>query len=275
MVRASQRTLFMCDIELHRQLGKPYTPLVNTTLNEKFTIKINSDLPPGRFPQLLGFVIGLGGTQVIEGYSSYVYNEHSPIDGALFDHIPFIMRPIHMDLTLEERSNYRLRVVETVNGMQYACYYMKLIPSYEIKPNFYTIKTIKDGTSVSTPSLSVFDTNVGSILSPTPRTRSISYKTSTTCEYITKLARVEFILSEEEQAEIKNCIAIKAKENAVITELGLCTGIDVEEEGESEVLACQIAYHIPVNFTMAQELVEGGGTIQKGIELGGLEPLIY
>ena len=274
MVRSSQRTLYMCDIDLHRQLGVPYTPLVNTTLNEKFSVLINEDIPTDTYPKLVGYVIGIGGTVNIEGYEGYTFNEHSPVDGALFEHIPFVMREVTADLSDEERSKYRLRTIETINNTQYACYYMRVIPSFELKPTFYSIKTVMNSTSVSSPTLSIFDTNASAILNPKPRNRSVDYKTSNTAEYVTKIAKVDFILNEIEQVEINNCLKIKGKDQNIITEIGLCTGIDIEDQsGCLETLATQVAYHIAVNFSLATELV-GGGNINKAIELGGLEPFI-
>ena len=35
MVRTSQKTLYATDLNLHMLSGLPYTPLSNTTLNEK------------------------------------------------------------------------------------------------------------------------------------------------------------------------------------------------------------------------------------------------
>lgn len=273
MVRSSQRTLYMADLDLHRQLGVQYKPLTNTTLNEKFGVLVSEEIP-NQYPKLNGFVIGIGGSPVVEGYESYAFNEHSPIDGALFQHVPFIVREYSMDLTEEERANYRLRVVETINNKQYCCYYMKLIPSFELKTNFYSIKTVLDGTSVASPSLSVFDTNMSSILNPVPRNRSLSYETMGKSEYVTKLAKVDFILTENEQEELVKALEVKNLESRLVTELGLCTGIDFNTDYGKESLATQIAYHIPINFTLTLEFANRGN-LSRAIELGGMEPFLY
>lgn len=273
MVRASQRTLYMIDIDLHRQLGAEYSPLENTTLNEKFSVLQSEDTPKG-YPVITGYVIGIGGSPMIDGAPNYVLNEHSPIDGALFEHIPFIMRPLEADLNDAERENYRLRVVETINNTQYVSYYMKVLDSYVINSNFYTIKTVYDGTNVSSPSLSVFDNNVETILNPSPRPRKLDYKTSKGCEYISKLCKLNFTLTSLEQEEIKNVLTIKNKESRLLTELGICTGITIDCSYGKESMITQIAYHVPVNFDLTVDLVEGRDMV-KTIELGGLEPLIY
>lgn len=274
MVRASQRTLYMCDIDLHRQLGVEYSALENTTLNEKFGVLQYESAPTGVYPKLVGYTIGIGGTPIIEGFDNYDFNEHSPIDGALFEHIPFIMRPLDSDLNEVERANYKLRVVETINNDQYVAYYMKIVNSYELNTNFYTIKTVYDGTSVSSPSLSVFDSNVSSILNPTPRRRKLDFKTQDGCEYIAKLAKLHFTLTSLEQEEIRQCLEIKNKESRIITEMGICTGVEINCDYGKESLVTQIAYHVPVNFTLASDLISGKDIV-KAVELGGLEPYIY
>ena len=273
MVKASQRTLYMCDIDLHRQLSVEYKPLENTTLNEKFSV-LQSEEVPNDYPVITGFVIGIGGTPMIEGNENYVLNEHSPIDGALFEHVPFIMRPIEADLNDSERENYRLRVIEIINNRQYVSYYMKVANSFVINNNFYTIKTVYDGTSVSSPSLTVFDNNVETILNPVPRPRRLDYKYSKGCEYISKLCKLNFILTSLEQEEIKNALAIKNKESRLLTELGVCTGVTKDCHYGKESMITQIAYHVPINFDLAVELAESRDMV-KAIELGGLEPLIY
>lgn len=274
MVRCTQRTLFMVDLDLHRQLNVAYTPITNTTLNEKFGVLPGENIPARTWPYLTGYVIGIGGNPVIEGYQSYAFNEHTPMDGALFTHVPFIVRDYNLDLTAEEKANYRMRVVETINNQQYVCYYMKKVTDYELNRVFYNIKTINDGKSVASPTLSVLDTNVSSILNPTPKNRSVSYQTRNDAEYMSKLAKIRFELTETELEEIKRGIEIKGFQSSIITEIGLCTGVDIEStEGYTESIATQIAYHIPISFDLATEIVSGK-TLTKQIELGGMEPYL-
>lgn len=274
MVRTSQATVFSIDLALHRMLGKAYATPINTTLNEKFTILQSEPIPEGAYPELKYFVIGVGGNNVIEGNGKYNFSEHSPLDGALFKHVPFIMKPVSQDLTAEEAADYRLRVVETISGVQYACYYAKVMPAAELKNFFYSIRTINGGTSVSAPTLSVLDTNNSEILNPTPRVRELTYNNNTTTEYITKIAKVVFKLNQEEITALENVFKLKNITGSQITEIGICSGIDKTlSTQKKEVYACQIMYHVGVNLSLALDL-SSGEIINKTIEIGGSEPLL-
>lgn len=273
MVVNSQRTLFAIDLEQHRLFNQPYTPLENTTLNEKFSILDRVSPDTNIYPCLNMFVIGVGGLQNIANEDKYSYSQHSPIDGALFEHIPFIVRDVSADLTPTEKSNYRLRVIKNVNNKEYVCYYGKVIPKPDIKQTFYTIKTINDVTQVTAPTLTTFDTKTSEILNPKPRSRGFSFKTVTGIDYITKLNKLDFVLNISDIKEIKEGCKKLNIEKDIVTELGLCTSCDYDYNGYTEATYAQIAFHIGVNFNMGV-MLDNEQKIQKSIELGGLEPYI-
>lgn len=52
MTTSSQRTLFGIDLQLAQLYGEDYTCLPNTTLNEKFNILPEINVPPGQYPTL-------------------------------------------------------------------------------------------------------------------------------------------------------------------------------------------------------------------------------
>lgn len=272
MVVNSQRTLFAIDLEQHRLFNQPYTPLENTTLNEKFNI-LDRTSPGNAYPCLNVFVIGVGGLQNIADDNNYSYSQHSPIDGALFEHVPFIVRDTSSDLTAAEKAEYRLRVIKNVNNKEYICYYGKVIPTPSIKQTFYTIKTINDVTQVTAPTLTTLDTKTAEILNPKPRSRGFSFKTVAGIDYITKLNKIDFVLNTSDIQEVKNGCEKLGIDKDIITELGLCTSCDYNNNGYTEAVYTQIAFHIGVNFNMGV-MLENNQKIQKSIELGGLEPYI-
>ena len=274
MVRVSQRTLYLVDIDLHRQLGQSYKPLENTTLNEKFNVLTTTDIPEKTYPTIQGFVIGIGGNPVMEGTNNFPFNEHSPIDGALFEHIPFAMCPVTEDLTDEERAKYRLRTIETINNTQFICYYMRKLTGFELTTQFSSIRSVMDGESVSVPTIAAFDNNITTILNPVPRDRIIRYDTADKTEYVAKLAKIYFVLTEDDNAKLRKVFEYKGLTNRKITELGMCTGIEVDCDYGKDTIATQIGYHIPMNFELIQE-VGKGDAISKIIELGGMEPYVY
>ena len=75
MVRTAQKTLYATDLHLSMLAGKPYTPLTNTTLNEKFGINQEAQLPSGVYPTLKYFAIGAGGTSMINYDDNYMHSE--------------------------------------------------------------------------------------------------------------------------------------------------------------------------------------------------------
>lgn len=274
MVINSQRTLFALDLEQHILFNKPYTPLDNTTLNELFNVATGITIPDGKYPYLNLLVIGVGGLQNIDDENTFKYSQHSPIDGALFDHIPFIARLTSADLTASEKSSYRLRTVTTgPDGKDYAVYYGKVLPSPDVKQIFYSIKTIADDVKVTSPTLTALDLNRQNILKPKQNTRSVSYKTANNIEYITKLNKLELSLTVTDLEEIKNACYVTKKDSNIITEMGLCTSYDINYNGYTEAVYTQIGFHMGVSFDIAN-LIANNIRIQKSIEIGGLEPYI-
>lgn len=273
MIFNSQRTLYAIDLEQHRLFNQSYTPVENTTLNEKFRIYPNIQPGNNNFPYLNVIVIGIGGLQNIAGENNYNFSQHSPLDAALFEHIPFIVRETSNDLTPLEKAKYRLRVIEMVDNVEYVCYYGKVITDPNLNSNFYTIKTIVDDSLTAIPTLSVLDLTSTNVLNPKPKLRSVSYSTTKGIDYVTKLNKVPFTLTVGEISEIKEGCTKLGKTSDIITEVGLCTSCDYNNGTYTEAICTQIAFHIGVDFNMAVSL-ENDQAIQKSIELGGLESFI-
>ena len=121
MIINSNRTIYGLKLQMDMLLGDRWTPMPNTTLNEKFNIGLNAP-QPSSYPTLKYMCLGVGGSSIIDSQTGYRFSTHRAIDAGLFEHIPFIIRPIDQDLTLEERSKYRFRIQENINGNQYYCY---------------------------------------------------------------------------------------------------------------------------------------------------------
>lgn len=262
----TQRTLFGMDLQLAQMFGKEYIITPNTTLNEKFNIQI-VDKPLGVYPTLKYITIGTGADTKFNSISGYPYSNHSPLDGALFNHIPFVMKTLDNDLDLSERNKYRFRKEETHNGTLYACYYLKVIEEVLYDNKFYRINTVNNETY-----LKQMNINIPDILHPRPKDRDINYSTLENTEFITKLGKFKFTLDPDELKNLKEVKNILGN-NKIVSELGLCTGIDVGEGTEVEAICVQIAYHIDMNLDMTYDFHKEE-TFTKFIELGGAEPLI-
>lgn len=274
MVRNSQRTLYALDIEEHRKFNIHYTPIVNTTLNEKFGVEVNTTIPNGQWPIISAFAIGVGGYKTIDASKEYNYSEHSPLDAALFQHVPFVMKKISEDLTPGERSKYRMRCVENVNNIEYVCYYLKTISTPELKQGFHVIKTISDNISVSSTTMSLLDTTDKSFLSPTPIDKKLTFENKDNIKYVTKLNKLTFSLSVSEMEELENVFKLRNINTNSITELAICSGVEKDVSYGKELIATQIYFHLGVTFDMTQLLLKNKSLIQS-INLGGLEPMLY
>lgn len=267
MILSSQRTVYGAAIQLAQLLNKEYTPLSNTTLNEKFNIEPNYEADDKLYPTLQYYAIGIGGNPAIEDGVGYTYNQHSPVDAALFNHIPFIMRPVVADLDEEERAMYRFRKIEIHNTVEYACYYLKVIDTIELRDFFYKITT-KDSLS----SLTIFSTDTDKLLNPVPKDRNIDASDISNYVYVAKMSKLKFELSIAEMLEIKNVLEIRNLADKHITEIGVCTGIDVDYEDAKESMITQIAFHVGVNLNLTLAL-NNDASILRSIEIGGTEPL--
>lgn len=275
MVRSSQRSLFMLDLDLHRSFGLPYKPLENTTLNEKFGV-LTATVPDDvmKYPLLHYYGIGTGGSLILEDTEGYTFNEHSPLDGCLFNHVPFIMRESHKDLSKEERAKYRMRVIETINGREYACYYLKKIDTIDIKQIFYSVRTLVDNiTGEQTPILSPLDLTAEPVLTPKPSNRTLSYKNVADLDYATYINKLIFSFTVVDFNELAEVFKIKQIQNTHLTEAGIFAGIDVDVGEHKELIYTQCMYFVQITLKILQTLTKKNNT-NVIVELGGMEPYI-
>jgi hypothetical protein len=100
MVLNSQKTIYGLHLNLAKMLNLPYVISDNTTLNEKFQIANNETLANNEYTSIKYYTIGNGGVNIINNGNGYSYSEHSPVDAALFNHIPWIMREINNDVII-------------------------------------------------------------------------------------------------------------------------------------------------------------------------------
>lgn len=275
MVRTSQKTLYATDLNLHMLAGIDYKPLANTTLNEKFAVNADASAPSGQYPKLNYFCLGIGGESPIQGDGAYISSEHSPIDAALFQHIPFIIRTVNSDLSVSERANYRMRVLTTLAGVQYACYYLKVIPSFDVPDYFNTINTItpKDETKLQYSTISILDTNIPELLSPTPRSRNIDINKIDTTTKVTKVGKITLELNTTDIKEIRNAMTILGYTASSVREIGLVSGHDISTDYGREVIHAQILFHIGTEMALTIDM-NTKSTIKRIVELGGEEPLV-
>lgn len=267
MIINSQRTIYGLEYSGNSKIGLPHVARVNTTLNEKFGVQSGVPIPAGTDPYIKYMAIGTGGSNPTPGLGTYSYSNHSVTDAALFNHVPFIMRPVATDLTGAERARYRMRVVTAINGVDYAAYYLRVIAPTDITTDVFTIANAGTAGGSITP----FTTDTAAYLNPTPL--PVGRTPVGNGSYISKMIKIPFTLTPAELAEVTAAMALLYTTPPVtITEIGICGGCDQLSGTPPEALGVQIYYHVGVgiDITMKYDPILG---YVRAIELGGCENL--
>jgi len=250
-------------------LNTPYKVRSNTTLNEKFNINTDINLEDGVYPSVSYYAIGVGGVGYTNDPDVYNFSTHEPSNAALFEHIPFIMRTLDNDLVESEQANYRFRKNIIINGVEYIAYYLKVIDTSLIIDDIYIVDV-----SNEVSKLSKFNTNDSNLLNPTPRDPTSNLLNDVDARYITSAAKLKFSLSTSELSEIGNVLEIiYSDKNKAISEIGVCSGVDMVTENGNIATNVQITHYLEVELLTQMELVNNN-EIHRSIELGGSEPLI-
>jgi hypothetical protein len=275
-MRIITRTVWGASLQTALLLGLSYETDENSTLNQKFNIRPELKLE-GRLPHVNYLCIGNGGHRMIAGADGIPYTSpinHRASDAALYNHLPFVVRPINEDLTIEQRERYALRRIETIRGEQYIVYYLKRMNLSNIA-TFLEHTVVEEGVLKKTP-FNATNEN----LNPTPPDLPHAGVITTDGSYLTSSAILTIQFEEFDVNELVNAALIlyENEQYAAISEIGLCSGVDtVVNASESagafnyrEAIEVQIATHItgyyPVGYT------NRGFELQ--IEAGATEPML-
>lgn len=209
-----------------RRLNKTFTVHPNTTLNQKLNIQPNAPIGEKECP--IGsryIVIGNGGRKFATGKNGLIIREyapHSARDNSLYNMIPFVVRPMNDDLDTVTRGNYRLRRIESINGVNYVVYYAKLLPTAgSIDLEYRTIK--EDGTISSEP-FSFMPNDIN----PTPKYLTTDELNIIKSTYGVISLKTRFELTANDISELINACTITQGNSgyAYITEAAICSGLD-------------------------------------------------
>jgi hypothetical protein len=247
-------------------LGNEYNVLENTTLNEKFNVVCNKIEEEN--PKIQYYTLGMKYEDMLTDDGLSLDNvKHSPLDGSVYKPLPFIIRLLSNDLSVEERAPYRLRVEKLINGAMHAVYYGK-------KLNFDTIEdmVVKVTNSNGTLLPEELDTTDNeTILNPLPYKVDHNF-TPDYVNFVVSVSKIKIKLSSVELEEIKNAMTVLyPDDDPVIGEIGIVSGCDVDLGGVSEVADAQVNYFIKMNYDLTT--INDNDVVLKTIDLGGLEPL--
>lgn len=276
------RTILGARIQTELLLGLKHKPVPFTTLNEKFNVQAGVNTPDAAVPTLQYLAIGIGGhrTQVgAEGISYPEDNLFSPASGALYRHLPFIMREVGSDLTTTERARYAGRVLEQHNGKNYICYYLRLIDT--ALSEVVMSLNVPQGGSGSTPPVIVVEPFVpdSSNLNPTPPLVPANGAVTTDGSYLTTSVNLELSFEAAEVEELLNVgrILFDNERQVVISEFGMvaakpmlvtsstATGsVNYYEAVQATLIAHSMVYYAMMYLNRG---------FDHTLELGAIEPL--
>lgn len=277
------RTVYGAYLQTVQLMGLKFALTPHTSLNEKYGINDTATLPNGVTPTLNYVAIGNGGHQMVMGANNISVPQpvqHLPTDAALYNQLPFVLRLPSNDLTTAQQANYRLRKNVTYNGQAYIAYYLKTLNLTQVSASVnlnvpqLMFKTVQNGTVTSTP----FAPTTAN-LNPTPPTTTTTGAVSTTGNYVSAASQVPFLLNSFDLAEFSNVANIIYGDPAyaIISEIALCSGIDIATSGTfnslaqnyTDVAAAQVMNFIstfyPVQFMQ--------DNINVLFDVGAVEPL--
>jgi len=249
------QTIWSMAVQNAAFIGTSYTPASGTTLNEKFNV-VNSNVSNTDIPKLNVLTIGVDSNLNV---STSVGLDHSSVDAALFNHIPFKMVPTSQTYSPTSVSNYRLKSIKTVNGVDYNVWYgMKLSPSSD-QAKLLSIK-LDNG-------IATFDDYApqdNPLLNPTQESL-IDVGNIDTDDNVVLSKSLPISLDSTTLTDISNSLTILYGDNSKpITELGLCTSID---DG-IEVSYTQVAYFYNRTIDI-KYLIDNNHIYDKAVDVGG------
>jgi len=276
-MESSIRTIYSAALQTSQLLGLPVVIKPNSTLNEKFGVHQSVAIAETDKPAVRYITVGNGGHRMVVGADNIAKPEpiqHTPRDAALYNHLPFILRLPSDDLLPVERMQYRLRRLETHDGVVYVAYYLKLLDLSDTTPQL-ELRSVTDGVTTATAF-----TPTAADLNPTPPPITSGGVITTSGDYIAATAKVPFVMTTTDIEEFLNvCNIIYGDVNyAMITEIGLCSGVDRVVTGDfngvstgyTDAIGVQITSFLSSFFALAFT----NGEISLMMDVGSLEALL-
>ena len=239
-------------------LNLPHQYPAKSTLNEH--LKILADNLPDAMTRSHLKYIGLGnaGHQAGPGPNGIPIPKpvrHLASDSGLYGAVPWILRPVEDDLSDDIRGRYALRKMINIHSRNYWAYYLKRIDNRGIQTNDYLIDVV-DGNTTTT-SFKYSDENINP---RPPQLPTHDYNVDDKVaipdgKYVLSNADIDVRMDEFDAQEFQNVARILYgdPDYAIISEMVLCTGVDVDVQGEStdgspftytDAVGVQIAYHM-------------------------------
>jgi hypothetical protein len=276
-MESSIRSVYSASLQTSTLLGLPVIIKPNSTLNEKFNISPTLTLSETDHSAIRYITVGNGGHRMVVGADNIAKPEpiqHTPRNAALYNHLPFILKLPSDDLLPVDRAKYRLRRIETHDGVNYVAYYLKVLDLSNTS-TMMELRSVTDGIVTATSFVPT-----AADLNPTPPPITPGGVITASGDYIAATAKVPFIMTTEDILEFLNvCNIIYGDVNyAMITEIGLCSGADRVVTGDfngvssgyTEAIGVQICSFLSTFFALAFT----NGQLEILVDVGSLESLL-
>lgn len=273
------RTLWGVGLQDSKFLGVKHDILPFTTLNEKLGFEASATLTDSEMPNVRWFAIGNGGHSVTIGANDIPITspiEHKSTDAALYNHLPFVLRPVLNDLTAEQRKNYGGRTVVTLPdvGKCYA-YWLKALDLSDTEVKYYKSTTV-DGVTTTVPYVPD-----SSNLNPVKPTISSTTATTSSGTVVYASAGASIKFTAFDIAELLNAAKLLYGDEsyAIISEIAICSGVQRKVSGFTagnspitydELVGSQVMVFLSANH-LAYEISEG---FTKLLDIGEAEALL-
>lgn len=275
------KTIYSGMIQTYKSFGLPYTPQLNSTLNEIWNIHDSTAPNSGREHKIQYIAIGNGGHRYITGPQDIPYPQsidHIATNGGAYRFLPFIMRPAAggQDLSPTLRDKYAMRALLDIGGVKYWAYYLRLVDITNLVPEA-KITTYVDGVASEVPFVPD-----NSNLTPTPPEIPSSGATTTNGQFVTVEAPIKVVFTSDDIAELINCceLLFNNPNLAIISELMVVSAIRDEVAlldtslnpivgNYWEALRAQVTNFVESNFPAAAN--QGG--FEVDLNLGVNDPM--
>jgi len=237
----------------------------NSTLNEFYKLMTARIPDPKARPTLKYMALGYKGHRVENDgeIDDVVPVGKRQTTSGMFSEVPWVLRPLDNDLSDEQRKNYRFRTQVKINGRDYWAYYLRVLDMRTIATS--DVETIREN---GVPRMGDF-VYTDAELHPVPATLpDYDYDDDDTVEmpdgrYVESGVDLQIVWNDFDVQEYLNVISIMRgnPNRAVISEIALCSGLDVPETGKSatgspfsytEAIGVQALYHISMYANLAQ-----------------------
>lgn len=271
------RTAIGIMVQAAKLLGRPYTYLKYTTLNEKYNILPEAHFDLTEAPDIKYWAIGRGGHRVhVDDTNTPVFDpvSHETTNTGPFQGVPFVLRQLNDDLLPDDRKNYALRRKETHNGIEYWAYYLKRLPELPVAPDIIHDNT-RDGVTVSRMFKYTNDD-----LHPTPSDLPNDGVVISSADIIRISSKVTLDFNEWDVTEFYkvNKILYGNSARSMLSEILICSGVDKEimvESGGSQVRFKEAVGVQVITFISAPTIISSANRgFYHEFELGEGEPLL-